>query len=82
MGKVISNIKLSETLDLSEQTDGFWLWDETRDMNISMRAKTSTDALVEALGYYQSRLIEVESAYKILQVKVSAFVGQFEEDLD
>ena len=82
MGKVISNIKLSETLDLSEQTDGFWLWDETRDMNISMRAKTSTDAFVEALGYYQERLIEVESAYNILQAKVSAFVGQFEEDLD
>lgn len=76
----ISSTKLSDTLTLSECHDGWWLWDETRGMNLSIRAKTPTDAFVEALTYYQGRLQEVEQGYIELQKKVDAFVSQFRED--
>lgn len=80
MGKTISSTKLSATLILSECTDGFWLYDETRGMNLSMKAKTPTDAFVEALTYYQRRLTELEEAYWSMKDKVDAFVSQFKED--
>ena len=80
MGKLISNQKLSSTLDLSECTDGFWLYDKTRSMNLSMRAKTAMDALVEALEYYQERLTKVEFIHGNLQRKVDAFVEQFVDE--
>ena len=82
--------KLSDTLTLCEyiapenwhyQTGnyGFWLYDETQGMNLSMRAKTAEAAFVEALTYYQNRLLEVEKAHKELTKKVDAFVSQFAE---
>lgn len=76
--------KLTDTLSLSEQRDGWWLWDETRRMNLSMRAKTEQEAFVQALGYYQRRLSEVEKKYYSLQAKVDSFVTQFvnEEDYE
>lgn len=77
MGKLINSTKLSETLGLSECTDGFWLWDKTRQMNLAMKAKTSTDAFVEALHYYQDRLTEVEQEHRDLRKKVDAFVAHF-----
>ena len=78
--------KLSETLTLCEYTSpksgdfGFWLYDKTRSMNLSMRAKTSTDAFVEALTYYQRRLSEMEKAYWGLKGQVDLFVSQFVEE--
>lgn len=39
MSKAINNIILTDTLTISECTDGFWLYDKTRGMNLSMRAK-------------------------------------------
>lgn len=79
MGKLIKSNVLGAKLTLSECTDGFWLYDDTRGMNLSMRAETSTDALVEALEYYQDRLSKVESEYKELSSKVNNFVEQFTE---
>ncbi len=73
----ISFTKLSETLQISEHHNGFWLYDFTRGMNLAMRAKTRDDAFVEALTYYQKRLIEIEKAYYDLQSQVDAFVDQF-----
>lgn len=84
----ISSRKLSETLTVSEchrdsnHPHGFWLYDETRGMNLSMGAKTVEDALVEALGYYQKRLQEVERQHKELTDKVDNFVSQFIEQED
>lgn len=78
----IASTKLSDTLDLSECHDGFWLYDKTRGMNLSMRAKTSTDAFVEALTYYQERLLQVEADHKSLQAKVASFIDQFIEGDD
>lgn len=82
MGKVINSTTLSSKLTLSECTDGFWLYDWTRGMNLSMRAKTAQDAFVEALTYYQDRLKEVEGELKELTLKVDAFVSQFVPDED
>lgn len=81
-------VKLSETLSLCEYKSpkngsfGFWLYDETRGMNLAMRAKSSTDALVEALTYYQKRFAKVNEAHARLQEKVDAFVAQFVDDDD
>jgi hypothetical protein len=80
MGKHLHSAKLSETLTLSLCTDGFWLYDKTLGMNLSMKASTSESAFVEALTYYQNRLVEVESKYKSLQSKVDAFVSQLVEE--
>lgn len=83
MSKCISSIDLTETLKLAECNDGWWLYDSTRGHNLAMRAKSKDMAFVEALGYYQKQLKEVESAYRSLSEKVNTFcysiVGE-EED--
>ena len=79
MSKCIRVFK-TDTLALSECKDGFWLYDETRGMNLSMRAKTERSALIEALEYYQERLKEVEGNYWGLKGQVDSFVEQFKED--
>jgi len=82
MGKHINSTKLTETLTLSECSDGFWLYDNTRGMNLSMRAKTTQDAFVECITYYQERLAQVEGEQRELTAKVDAFVSQFVESDD
>lgn len=82
MSKVISYTVLSKSLSISQCTDGYWLYDETRGMNLAMRAKTAEAAYLEALEYYQERLKEVEEDYKSLKAKVDYFVGQFIEEDD
>lgn len=62
------------------QTDGLWLWDETRGMNLAVRAKTERDAFVGALDYYQRRLTQVETDYTCLRKKVDSFLEQFTEE--
>ncbi len=80
MSKVISYTKLTPTLFLSECTDGFWLWDEDSKRNLSMKAKTAQDALVEALDIALERCARFEKAYAELSKKVNAFVFQFKDD--
>lgn len=80
MGKTIFSTKLSDTISLTLCTDGYWLYDFTRCMNLSMRAKTEQAAFVEALTYYQRRLEDIESCYNSLQSRVDTFVSQFVED--
>jgi hypothetical protein len=75
----ISQDKLSDTLTMSECHDGFWLYDYTQGMNLSMKAKTREAALLEALTYYQRRFKQVDSAYQDLRARVDDFVGQFTE---
>ena len=79
MKKYISSIKLTETLTLTECKDGFWLYDDTRGMNLSMRAKTPQDAYIECISYYQKRLMEMEHKYKTLSSTVESFVSTLEE---
>lgn len=82
MGRTINHIELSPTLGLTECTDGWWLYDETRGMNLSMCAKTPQDAFIKALTYYQNRLTKVETEHKELRQKVDAFVSQFVQEDD
>ena len=82
MSKVINYTVLSKSLSISQCTDGYWLFDETRGMNLAMRAKTAEAAYIQALEYYQERLKEVEEDYKSLKAKVDHFVGQFIEEDD
>ena len=82
MSKVKSHVDLSPTLGLTEMPDGFWLYDKTRGANLAMRAKTSTEALVEALTYYQGRLKRVETELSSLRKNVDDFVSQFKENDD
>jgi hypothetical protein len=77
--KAISFTKLSDTLQISEHHDGFWLYDFTRGMNLAMRAKSRDEAFTEALSYYQDRLKEYEGMYASLKSRVDSFVEQFTE---
>lgn len=80
MAKAIRNVFKLDTLALTECNDGFYLYDNVVGMNISMRAKTEQDACIEALLYYQKRLMEVKADYKTLDNKVQSFLSQFEEE--
>lgn len=80
MGKLLSSEKLSDNLTLSVCTDGLWLWDKTRQMNLSIKAKTEREALLDVIKYYQARLLEVEALHKALQIKVDSFLVQFETE--
>ena len=77
---------LSQTLTLAlyprygEKPVGYWLWDESRGMNLAMGADRPETAFVEALHYYQKRLAEVEKSYADLRGQVDAFVGQFTQE--
>lgn len=82
MSKVINHKELSPTLSMSECTDGFWLYDDTRGMNLAMREKTEEAAYIEALEYYQERLKEVENNYNNLKAKVDHFISQVADDDD
>jgi hypothetical protein len=79
--KVIGEDKINDnTTIVAYDKNGFWLWDETRQMNLSVRAKTRDAAIVEALSYYQKRFAELEKKHKDLSKKVEAFVGSFKSD--
>lgn len=81
--KAISTISFNDnTLHLSECKNGFWLYDETRGMNLAMRAKTPEQAFTAALEYYQNRLKVVESAYKLLKSQVDNFVALVSDEDD
>ena len=83
--------KLSETLTLCEHVAppnwhyqsgnyGFWLWDESRGMNLAMRAATERDAFVDAIEYYQNYIVKVEASYKTLRGRVDDFLSQCRTD--
>ena len=73
--KAISNIKLTDTLTISECNDGFWLYDYTKGMNLAMRAKTERDAFVEAIMYYQKLSTESNKEYKKLKSAIDVFMA-------
>lgn len=65
---------------IKTEKEGYWLYDTTRGMNLSMRAKTEQESFIEALTYYQKRLSKVEEEFKLLQSKVDNFVGSFMDE--
>jgi hypothetical protein len=78
--KAIRYIKLTETLSISERKDGYWLYDKTRGMNLSMRAKTEQDAYVDAITYYQKRCAEIEQKKKELYDNVNNFIESLSDN--
>jgi hypothetical protein len=74
--------KLTDTLTLTEAHNGFWLYDHTQGMNLAMKAKSETDAFVEALTYYQKKLKETQAELSVLHRKVDSFLSQFKEEKD
>ena len=82
MGKAIRNVFKTDTLSLTECTNGYYLYDTVEGMNIAMYAKTEQEACIEALLYYQKRLVEVKTDYKTLNDKVESFLCQFDRDDD
>lgn len=80
MGKKINNIKLSDSLDLTECTDGFWIYDKKLGRNIAMRADTERAAFVEALTYYQGRCKRLEAKHQALKTSVEDFLGSLDPD--
>lgn len=75
---------LSETLTLCEfkggGSKGFWLYDITRGMNLSIRVESEREAFIDALEYYQERLLQAEGSLSALQSKVNTFVASVMPD--
>jgi len=82
MAKAIRTVFKIDTFSLVECNDGYYLYDTIVSMNISMRAKTEQDAFIEALIYYQERLVEIKKDYKVLNDKVESFLSQFDRNED
>jgi hypothetical protein len=84
MGKWIRNVFSTDTLTLSECTDGYYLYDEVIGFNTVMRAKTEQEACIKAITDYQKNYSSLQKDYKELYTKVESFVTQFIEpdDLD
>lgn len=62
---------------------GYWLYDKTQSMNLSMRAKTEQAALLECIAYYQKRLSNIESIHFAMQSRLHAFMaGEGWEEID
>ncbi len=72
----------NETITLSKDInkDEYWLYDTTRGMNLSMRAKTECNAFVEAILYYQKRLTKIEKEFSFLNSKVQDFITSLPEE--
>lgn len=82
MSRTLNSVVLSKTITISQCTDGFWLYDSSRGMNLSMKAESSEAALLEAIGYYQRRLSDIESSYNSLKSRVESFVESVRDDED
>ena len=67
----------NDTINLSKHPtkEEFWLYDYTRGMNLSMRAKSEQQAFIEALTYYQKRLTAVEKELNFITDKVEGFIS-------
>lgn len=75
MSKAIQSLKLSDSITLTECSDGWWLWDQTRKMNLAMKAASKEAALLSALDYYQDRFNRLDAQHKDLKLKVENFIG-------
>ena len=78
----------NETLTLTEGLPtsgdrGFWLYDNTRGMNLSMKAESERAAFIECILYYQKRLSSVEKSLDAITSRVHSFMeGEGWEEID
>lgn len=78
--KAIRTIKLTDTLSISECSDGYWLYDKAQGQNIASRAKTEQDAYAEALTYYQKRYAEIKQKKQKLYDNVNDFIESLSDN--
>ena len=78
--KVVKSVRLTDSLTMSELKNGYWLYDETRGMNLSMKAKTQEQAFIEAITYYQKRCTEIEDKKKSLYDSVNNFIKSLSDN--
>lgn len=74
MSKEKEHTKLTDTLTLSKIDGRYWLWDETRGMNLAMGVSTQTEAFTEALTYYQNRTTKLTKELTKLKNNVDTFL--------
>jgi hypothetical protein len=60
----------NDSITLTKGIDGYWLYDKSRGMNLSMKADSERSAFVESLEYYTNRLLLVESENKEFLSKI------------
>jgi len=82
MGKAIRNVFKTDTLTLTECTDGYYLWDKVAGFNIAIHAKSEQQALIDGLDYYQRYHSKLKKEYKELNDKVESFLCQFNREED
>lgn len=82
MGKVIKNVFKTNTLTLTECTNGYYLWDTVAGFNISIHAKSEQQALIDGLEYYQRYHSKLKKEHKELNDKVENFLCQFDKEED
>ena len=75
MRSAIKTTPIGDSLHLSECHDGYWLYDDTRGINIAMRAETENAALIQALLYYQRHTLKIENRNKVLVNAVNSIDG-------
>ncbi len=80
MGKAIRNIFKTDTLILTECTDGYYLFDKVAGFNIAIHAKTEQQALINGLNYYQRFHSQLKKDYEELNNKVENFLSQFSDN--
>jgi len=82
MGRAIRNVFKTDTLTLTECTDGYYLWDNVASFNIAIHAKSEQQALIDGLNYYQNYHSKLKKEHKDLNDKVQNFLSQFEREDD
>jgi len=82
MGKALRNVFKTETLVLTECSDGYYLWDKVAGFNIAIHAKSEQQALIDGLEYYQKYHSKLQKEYNELNNKVESFISQFDDEDD
>ena len=83
MSKKHIRIVKTKNLNLSRGSDGYWLYDEARGMNIAMRSNSERDACLDALRYYQFKVDALEKERKELKTalnKITELASPHSED--
>lgn len=63
-----------ENLRLTVNHHGYWLWDKHEEINISMRAETDREALVDGITYYRRRFNDEKAKATDLRNKVNGVI--------
>jgi hypothetical protein len=69
-------VQFNDTFTLVEYSDGFYLFDNLRRVNVAMQAKSKEAAVLEALTYYQKQLKTAEETVTKLNRAVYSFWEQ------